>query len=93
MMYSVVTTGSALAAALSSIVISKEGFGLLIGTKISSTSELLQDTAEPEVTQHQQLDSSSLELEPINVQHILPKRRDHMVILQVPLAAQVKGYV
>lgn len=32
MLYSVVTTGSALAAALSTIVISKEGFGLLIGT-------------------------------------------------------------
>ncbi|KAL0023959.1 hypothetical protein WJX77_003304 [Trebouxia sp. C0004] len=53
-MYSVVTTGSALAAALSTIVISKEGFGLLIGRLVSSTSEVLQDTAELEVTQQQQ---------------------------------------
>lgn len=55
MMYSVVTTGSALAAALSTIAISKEGFGLLIGTQISSTSEVLQDTAETEVTQQRQV--------------------------------------
>ncbi len=31
-MYSVVTTGSALAAALPTIAVSKEGFGLLLGT-------------------------------------------------------------